>query len=1035
MTYALDINRNQNASGQIEQLIEQLQVYLDDISLYTSDSDKSLVNIPSIDKTTGNWIIGGKDTGVAAKGETINAEFINAEHITSGDINTARMTANAIAAINAYLGSAVINSGKIEDLDAGKITSGDIDTERLSANIINAIESNSQTSWITNAMLGKAIIESANIKSLSGDVIDSGTIATERLIIKDPANNTGILWAINDGVVSQQGLTADQLKRLTLNGKLITAHTITADEIYTNSITVGCLSQGVQDSITGAQDTADSALLSANTNATDLTNYINATNRELTDLQGQIDGSITTWFYEYDPSDSNIPASGWTTTELKNNHLGDLFYNTITGYCYRYQVQSNVYSWVRITDVDVTKALSDAAKAQDTADSKRRVFTGTNGPTPPYDIGDLWAQGDTQTSGDLLRCNTAKTAGQSYLSSDWGLATNYKTKITATNAAAVAAQEAADTAQTSADTAQTAADNAQISANSKSKTFTGIPTPPYSIGDIWVQTGEATENLSGTIMSTKNSSGENLKSLVVNGSTPNPGTQSPSAPITLGKVGSAENVNVTGKNLLNIDNRTVGYGNTGKRNIYAKELLPLATGNYTFSCDAINNSAVSGQAVYLSYSMYDVTGTTVESRATGYNTLDIGQSGKLKCNFNYIKGRKVTLYVNYNYDLVSADTASAFVLSNFLCELGTLSTPTTYEPYSGTAYPIGRDMYRWDTKDLISGAVSVGHGIKVLDGTEDWVLFGSNYPNLFTLRNLCGFEKNNYDIFSTHYMSWNNSHNYSSNNFIYTTGIAININSLSYINVSDFKAFLAAQYAAGTPVTIIGKAATPTTATDTAQSISTPAGNMVVSSDSALAPTLAAESVINKGGQIMHAIAAEAETGEFLLSDWSISELNKDLKDSIDATNAHLADNYYTKDDTDAAALQTAADIAAAAQAAADAAAAAGQASDKSDSQYADLLQNINDVSDTNSGKWDNLENRITMDSTGINIAVDDANGSSLKLTGNRISFRQGGTEVAYIEGKKLVIESGVFMKSLEVNGFAWTPRSNGNLSFGKAVS
>jgi len=192
-------------------------------------------------------------------------------------------------------------------------------------------------------------------------------------------------------------------------------------------------------------------------------------------------------------------------------------------------------------------------------------------------------------------------------------------------------------------------------------------------------------------------------------------------------------------------------------------------------------------------------------------------------------------------------------------------------------------------------------------------------------------------------------------------------------------------------------------------------------------------------GDLLKCITAKTKDQTYDAADWELATNYKtaieETKIAVDDTNAHLADNYYTKDETDAAALQTAADIAAAAQAAADAAAAAGQASDKSDSQYADLLQNINDVSDTNSGKWDNLENRITMDSTGINIAVDDANGSSLKLTGNRISFRQGGTEVAYIEGKKLVIESGVFMKSLEVNGFAWTPRSNGNLSFGKAVS
>ena len=51
-----------------------------------------------------------------------------------------------------------------------------------------------------------------------------------------------------------------------------------------------------------------------------------------------------------------------------------------------------MYQWVLIEDVEVAKALADAARAKDTADDKRRVFASQ--PVPPYDVGDLWAQGD-----------------------------------------------------------------------------------------------------------------------------------------------------------------------------------------------------------------------------------------------------------------------------------------------------------------------------------------------------------------------------------------------------------------------------------------------------------------------------------------------------------------------------------------------------------------------------------------------------------------------------------------------------------------
>jgi hypothetical protein len=167
-----------------------------------------------------------------------------------------------------------------------------------------------------------------------------------------------------------------------------------------------------------ASSKATDAQNTANTISGDLTSFIKAMNKTVDGLQEQIDGSIQTWFYEIPPTNENVPAKDWTTTDLKNNHLGDLYYDTKTGYCYRYQVENNTYSWQRVTDVDVTKALSDAAKAQDTADHKRRVFTIT--PTPPYDIGDLWTDGK-----DLRRCNTEKTSEQSYISTDWELATTY----------------------------------------------------------------------------------------------------------------------------------------------------------------------------------------------------------------------------------------------------------------------------------------------------------------------------------------------------------------------------------------------------------------------------------------------------------------------------------------------------------------------------------------------------------------------------------------------------------------------------------
>lgn len=68
--------------------------------------------------------------------------------------------------------------------------------------------------------------------NISGDLINAGTISTERLIIRSTDSDEGILFAINDyGEIDQTKLSDEELKRLTLDGKLITAGTITADKI------------------------------------------------------------------------------------------------------------------------------------------------------------------------------------------------------------------------------------------------------------------------------------------------------------------------------------------------------------------------------------------------------------------------------------------------------------------------------------------------------------------------------------------------------------------------------------------------------------------------------------------------------------------------------------------------------------------------------------------------------------------------------------------------------------------------------------
>ena len=137
------------------------------------------------------------------------------------------------------------------------------------------------------------------------------------------------------------------------------------------------------------------------------------------DIMEQLDGKIDSYFKDYEPELNNYPANEWTTDNERASHNGDLFYWKSTGMCYRFVQIDGVWQWYNVKDKDIEKALENASKAQDTADGKRRNFITT--PVPPYDIGDLWTQGNT---GDLMRCQTSRTSGN-YVSSDWVKATKY----------------------------------------------------------------------------------------------------------------------------------------------------------------------------------------------------------------------------------------------------------------------------------------------------------------------------------------------------------------------------------------------------------------------------------------------------------------------------------------------------------------------------------------------------------------------------------------------------------------------------------
>ena len=113
---------------------------------------------------------------------------------------------------------------------------------------------------------------------------------------------------------------------------------------------------------------------------TDLANYIASNESTLNSLnsllQNQKDNQVDVWYYAATPTLSGPPYNGWlyltdsngenvldsankpiSVEDTRQSHVGDIYFNTSTGYMYRFVNSSGFYEWVRIRDNDISSSL------------------------------------------------------------------------------------------------------------------------------------------------------------------------------------------------------------------------------------------------------------------------------------------------------------------------------------------------------------------------------------------------------------------------------------------------------------------------------------------------------------------------------------------------------------------------------------------------------------------------------------------------------------------------------------------------------
>lgn len=271
---------------------------------------------------------------------------------------------------------------------------------------------------------------------------DKPTIKESKNVIKLTAEVIG--FSIDGGKTYPYGftITGEMVARLLyvegINADYINTGALTVKDKSGNIIFYADMETGTVkisgDNVTIGGKTAPEAISDAvkeSKNYADgkVSDFAETVTKSVADLQNQIDGQIETFYYDYEPSLKNIPASDWTTEDDKKKHEGDLFYWKSKGYAYRFFKDGDTWKWQLVQDTDVTKALQTASFAQSTANSKCRVFL--TQPTPPYDTGDMWNQGQ---NGDILTCVVARGEGASYVETDWQKLNKYTDDETANKA-------------------------------------------------------------------------------------------------------------------------------------------------------------------------------------------------------------------------------------------------------------------------------------------------------------------------------------------------------------------------------------------------------------------------------------------------------------------------------------------------------------------------------------------------------------------------------------------------------------------------
>lgn len=421
-------------------LISTKQLLADKITAYEGEFETINTNYLNVnEKLKAQEIETGTIKGDLSKFKTTITDNLTA---VNGRIDT--LITVDFNAVNAKIGSLEVDIEKVNTLLSGTVTAGSTQTIVLNAE---------------NTTIANALIKSAMIESLAFDKITGIDVNTTKLTVHSADGKS--TWKDNTIQISDANIVRVQVGKdasgdynmyvWDKTGKLMFDATgVTADGIQRPIIVDGMVSDNAN--ISGNKINITSVIKKINENSTLIeSSHILYDGKSLDVAFSGIETSVST-------VTTNVNTVSKTVTDNKSKWDGAV--------------------------TDASKALSTATTANTNANDAKSVADTANANATVAKSDASTAKTNASTA--LSTANTAKTTAE--------------TAKTAANTAKTNASSAliiANTAKTTADNAATKASNAKTTADSKAKVFTAQPTPPYQVGDLWVQ------GTSGVIMRCK----------------------------------------------------------------------------------------------------------------------------------------------------------------------------------------------------------------------------------------------------------------------------------------------------------------------------------------------------------------------------------------------------------------------------------------------------------------------------------------------------------------------------------------------------